>query len=85
MSAIRQTLDSLTTDRRASYLFDTKVIATALDVHPNRVSDWWYRTKEKLRKVAKVQPGQLAAEMAVIFAEAEMDRQAEAEAQNPAA
>lgn len=87
MSTMQACLSSLTKDRRAEHLFDTKTAAAAVECHPRKFGDWWERTKRKLRALAKVLPGPLAAEIAVIFAEAEMERQAELEAaqRHPAA
>jgi len=79
MSTMQASLSSLTKDRRADHLFDTKTAAAAVECHPRKFGDWWARTKRKLRALARVLPGPLAAEVACIFAEAEMDRQAEAE------
>ena len=68
-------LASIKEDRRADYLFDTKVAARALGCHPNKFHDWWYRTRGKLHDLYLAQPGELAAEFASIIASAEAERQ----------
>lgn len=65
----------ITEDRRADYLFDTKLAAEAVGCHPNKFGDWYYRTKRKLEALADVQPGQTAAEFLGIIANAEARRQ----------
>jgi hypothetical protein len=79
MSAIHSAIAALTEDRRAGYLFDTKPAAEAVGCDARKFGDWWYRTRRKLKDLYRVQPGQLAAELAVLIAEAEAERQAEAE------
>jgi hypothetical protein len=66
---------SITEDRKASYLFDTKRASEAVGCVPNKFNDWWSMTQHKLIALALVNPGELAAEMASIFALAEVQRQ----------
>lgn len=66
---------SITEDRRASYLFNTKAAAEAVGCHPNKFNDWWRRTVDKLIELYIAQPGQLAAELASLIALAEAERQ----------
>jgi hypothetical protein len=75
MSAIEQRIRSITEDRRASYLFDTKTAAAAVACVPNKFNDWWTRTKRKLIELYIAQPGELAAEIAALIAAAEAERQ----------
>jgi hypothetical protein len=76
MPSIEQKLRSVTEDRRADWLFHTKTAAEAVQCGPPRkFGDWWHRTKRKLIELHIAQPGELAAEIAVIFAEAELERQ----------
>jgi hypothetical protein len=73
--SIQRVLASLTEERRASYLFDTKTASAAVGCVPNKFADWWQRTRGKLIDLYLEQPGELAAEFAVIIAEAESRRQ----------
>ena len=75
MSAIQALIAAVREERRADYLMDTKVSAQALGIEPGRYGEWWYRTREKLVVLCIVQPGQVAAEMLAIIAEAEDRRQ----------
>lgn len=75
MNPIERHVASITEDRRASYLFSTKIASEAVGCVPNKFEDWWRRTQHKLIALALVNPGQLAAEMASIFALAEVERQ----------
>lgn len=49
------------TDGRARHPFDTKSAAEALQCHPNKVGDWANRTEDKLTRLARRQPAQVAA------------------------
>jgi hypothetical protein len=75
MATIQSVLAALTEDRRANYLFQTKIAADAVGCHPRKFPDWWYRTKPKLTELYIAQPGELAAELAVLIAEAEAVKQ----------
>lgn len=75
MDRVGSTLDAVTEDRRSDYLFHTPTAADAVGCCPNKFGDWWYRTRRKLRELAIRQPGELAAEMAALFAHAEAERQ----------
>jgi len=88
MNSIAQKLSAITEDRRhvdaarridaarrADWLFDTKAAADAVGCHPRKFGDWWHRTQAKLIELYIAQPGQLAAEVAAIFARAEAERQ----------
>lgn len=84
MSSIEQAVRSITEDRRADYLFDTKTASAAVQCHPNKFNDWWQRTNRKLIELYIAQPGQLAAELAALIALAEAERQRRSEWQPPA-
>ena len=71
MEPIERQIASITEDRRASYLFNTKTAADAVGCHPNKFNDWWQRTRGKLVDLCLLQPGQTAAEMLGIIAQAE--------------
>lgn len=75
MHRIEAALDAITEDRRANYLFNTKAAADAVGCHPNKFSDWWMRTQDKLIRLYQAQPGELAAELAAMIALAEARRQ----------
>ena len=64
MDSIERLIASITDDRRAAYLFDTKTAAEAVGCHPNKFNDWWQRTRVKLIALYQSQPGQTAAELA---------------------
>jgi hypothetical protein len=66
---------SVTEGRRSGCLFDTDVCSAAFRIERGKFTPWWFRTRERLLTLAVWQPGKLAAELAVIFAEAEMQRQ----------
>jgi hypothetical protein len=76
--SIDRAIASVREDRRADYLWDTRTVAQALNVHPNRFHDWWYRTRERLELLCMVDPGNTAAELLAIVAAAEARRQREA-------
>jgi hypothetical protein len=76
--SIERAIASIREDRRADYLWDTRTVAQALNVHPNRFHDWWYRTRERLELLCMVDPGNTAAELLAIVAAAEARRQREA-------
>lgn len=75
MEPIERVLRSVTEDRRADWLFDTKRASDAVGCHPRKFGDWWFRTQRKLIELYMVQPGQLAAELAAMIAKAESERQ----------
>jgi len=79
MSRVQGALASLTRKSRADYLYDTKVAAEAVGCIPTKFGEWWYRTERKLKELYKAQPGQFTASIAVLLAEAESERQEEAE------
>lgn len=70
MRPIERAIASIREDRRAAYLFDTKTAAEAVGCEATKFGDWWYRTQRKLIDLAAVQPGEVAAELALILAEA---------------
>jgi hypothetical protein len=74
MSEIERRIASITEDHRAAYLFGTKTAADAVGCHPNKFGDWWTRTEDKLLRLCRAQPAQLAAHFAVIFARAQQER-----------
>lgn len=74
-NSIERKLRSITEDRRAPWLFDTKTASDAVGCHPRKFGDWWGRTKGKLIDLAISQPGALAGEIAALFAEAEVEKQ----------
>jgi hypothetical protein len=75
MHTIERAIASVTEGRRASYLFDTKVAATHLRMHPNKFHARWYRTRDWLIDLYEAQPGALAAEMLAIIAAGEARKQ----------
>ena len=75
MTQIEQVVRSVTDDRRASYLFDTRAASEAVGCHPNKFNDWWIRTQRKLIALHLSQPGHLAAELMALIALAEDERQ----------
>lgn len=75
MRSIDRLVGSITEDRRASYIFDTKRASEAVGCVPNKFGDWWTRTRSKLIALHLAQPGQLAAELAAMIAMAEAQRQ----------
>lgn len=77
MPTIERVIASITEDRRASYLFETKTAAAAVGLVPNKFGDWWTRTRRKLIELYKAQPGELAAELAALIAIAEAERQSD--------
>lgn len=74
-NTIEQAVRSITDDRRADWLFDTKTAADAVGCHPRKFGDWWLRTRRKLIELYQVQPGQVAAELAALIARGESERQ----------
>lgn len=58
---VEEYIDAATEGQRASHPFDTKSAAEVLEVHPNRVGDWANRTEDKLTRLARRQPAQVAA------------------------
>jgi hypothetical protein len=70
-------LEELTRDRRTSHFLDVKIGAKSLGIHPNKFSEWVYRTGEKIKLLYRDQPGLMAAQMALWAAEAEADKQAQ--------
>lgn len=83
MQPIERAIASITEDRRASYLFNTKTAADAVGVVPNKFNDWWQRTRAKLIELHIAQPGETAAELAVLIAQAEAERQRRASDRPP--
>lgn len=75
MQSIEDALTSITEDRRSAYLFRTHAAAHSLRISPTKFGHWWYRTRDKLMALAADQPGELAAEFAMIFALAESQRE----------
>ena len=71
MTRIEAAIGAITEDRRTTYLFHTKTAAAAVGCVPNKFGDWWNRTRSKLVELYLVQPGELAAEMAILIAAAE--------------
>jgi hypothetical protein len=72
--SIRSVLAAIREDCRTDYLFDTKIAANAVGWHPNKFGFWWFKTKRMLIQLYLAQPGELAAELAALIAEAEMLR-----------
>lgn len=69
MRSIEQ-MRSVREDRRADYLFNTKIASEAVGCHPNKFGDWWRRSRHKLVRLCQAQPGETAAELALVIAEA---------------
>lgn len=74
MHRISEVLNAIKEDRRADHLLDTKAAAEATGMHARKFGSWWDRNREKLICLAMIQPGELAAEFAMIFAESEVRR-----------
>jgi hypothetical protein len=83
--SIARAIAAITEDRRCDYLFHTKSAAAAVGCHPNKFSDWWFRTRAKLIELHLDQPGQLAAELAALIAAAEDLRSADLRSAEPRA
>ena len=75
MPTIERAIALIKEDRRADYLFHTKTAAEAVGCHPRKFNDWYQRNKAKLIELIIAQPGESAAELAVLFAQAECERQ----------
>lgn len=75
MQQIDRFIGSITEDRRAGYLFDTKAASAAVGCHPNKFGDWWRRTREKLVALAEAQPGETGAELMGALAQAAAERE----------
>jgi hypothetical protein len=69
MSQVGRAIATIREDRRADYLFDTKIAADAVGCVPNKFGDWWFRSRSKLIDLFAAQPGATAAELAAICAE----------------
>lgn len=80
MSRLQNAVASLTMDCRTEHFLDVKQAAKSLGIHPNKVSDWIYRTGEKIGQIYADQPGMMAAQMTLWLTQAEASRQARAEA-----
>jgi hypothetical protein len=72
--SIETRIASITEDRRAGYLWDTKTVAATLGMHPNKFNQWWRRNRAFLVALAVAQPGETAAEVACVLAEALSER-----------
>jgi hypothetical protein len=75
MTRIEAHVDAIRDDRRADYLFNTKVAAEAVGCHPNKFADWWFRSRAKLIDLFVAQPGETAAELAALIAMAAAERE----------
>jgi hypothetical protein len=73
--SIERSIASIREDRRADYLWDTKVAADAVNLHVNKFSAWWYANRAKLIELAIADPGNTAAELLAVIATAESQRQ----------
>ena len=71
---VEQVVRSITEDRRANWLFDTKTVSAAVQCHPRKFGDWWTRTKSKLIEMSIAEPAAFAVEFAKLIAEAETER-----------
>lgn len=80
MQTVRTVLDGLTDGRRSTWLWDTKRASAAVGCVPNKFGDWWARSQDKFIELIVAMPGETAAEIAALFAKAEMIRQERAEA-----
>lgn len=83
MFKVHEAIELLRSSKRAAYMFDTKVVAEASGLGETRFGQWWDRTRDRLKVIAMVQPGQLAAEMIAILVEAEADREVIEARQSP--
>lgn len=75
MFRVQEAVAALRESKRAAYLFETKIAAEAVGLGDNKFSEWWLRTREKLKALAMVQPGQLSAEFMSVFVDAEIERE----------
>ncbi len=62
-------------DLRRDYLWDPGTAAAACHLHPNKFGTWWYATRGKLIELFVSMPGETAAELAMVLAIAEQERQ----------
>jgi hypothetical protein len=82
MNSIEQKIRSITEDRRADYLFDTKIAAEATGMVPNKFGTWWRRNRDKLIDLYQAQPAQVAAEFLAIIAQGEQRKGEQLKQQN---
>lgn len=73
---IKEATDGPGYKRRANHPFDTKDAADALDIHENKLGAWADRTEDKLIRIAKRQPAQVAAFCLRILARSYAERDA---------
>jgi len=74
MTAVQSAIATLTKDRRTDHFLDVKSAAKSLGIHENKVSEWIYRTGDKIKQIYRDQPGLMAAQMALWAAQAEAER-----------
>ncbi len=77
MSRIEHFTRSIREDQRITgpHLWPVKTAASALDFHANTFTSWWLTTKHRLKRLYHQMPGETAAELAALIAEAEAERQ----------
>jgi hypothetical protein len=75
MPSAQSAVAALTRECRTDHFLDVKTAAKSLGIHPNKVSDWIYRTGEKIKQIYRDQPGLMAAQMALWAAQAEAERE----------
>lgn len=73
--SIEQQIRSITEDRRAGYGWETKTAARAINLHVNKVGQWWYPTRAKLIELYVAMPAETTLELMSIITEAEAERQ----------
>lgn len=66
---------ALVKDCRTDHLLDVKQAAKSMGIHPNKTSEWIYRTGEKIAEIFFDQPGAMAAQMTLWVLQAEAKRQ----------
>jgi hypothetical protein len=60
--------------KRASYTWPTKEAARVLNMHVNKVNQWWGANRDKLIELYVAMPGETAAEFLMIIAAGERER-----------
>jgi len=70
MSAILQSHRAIMEGRRPDHAWPVKDMARVLDIHPNKVSRWWYDNRQRLQDLARAMPRETAEELIRIMAAA---------------
>jgi len=75
MSSAQSLSEALTRECRTDHLLDVKLAAKSMGIHPNKTSEWVYRTGDKIAEIFFDQPGPMAAQMTLWILQAEARRQ----------